>query len=142
MKVLKYILIGVTLLVTIVITIMFGWRIFGFTFCSSPYRKDIVVTVEVTDEYVEPFVYNGKDWILFAVKKATVYEFEGNTLKIGFATASVFDYLFGNVTGLTMPAIAIPEGVVVDKVILCGGGKEAVIWTREEGNIRFYWEIK
>ena len=31
--------------------------------------------------------------------------------------------------------IPLPEGTVINKVILCGGGDEKVIRTREEGNI-------
>ncbi|MBR2327120.1 MAG: hypothetical protein IKA51_00695 [Clostridia bacterium] len=113
-----------------------GWKL-GFTFCDSPFKYNTSTSVKVTEDSVTlTATIIPPNW---EFKNDIIYKVEGNVLKVGVKGITLLDFILGHLgiafNDLYNKEIPIPEGVVIDKVILCGGGDEKVIWTREEGNI-------
>ncbi len=125
----------VVLLATVLIYNVYGWRLFGFTFCAPPDQL-IIEDVVVAEDHVsmQCTYYFGAPSL--GMKGHPVCKIDGTTVKIGFGHTSIIDIFIYNTISITEhTSVRIPKGTEIDKVVLCGGGDERVIWTREEGNI-------
>ena len=126
-NILKCVFVIFIILLVVILAAVHGWRLFGFKYCVSP--DEIIVDSVGVNTYSVII----ESWYLpsmsLGVRNPPIYKIEGNTLKVGYGPHTVLSIIFGG-SNPDERKIPIPEGVVIDKVILCGGGDEEVIWTR------------